>query len=259
MREFILHQVYKTASTVEEGIETGVPLIFKDKIRSLDIIRLTALKFNRNTLLHHYIKKCFVMDNENLFRGRPEDVIEGVFELEFLESQFLQYDIKIDFLQIKFDENDYPITSKSRVQNWYKLNKKKFELLADKLCDDVFYILFSNRILLQQFNIIISKDFEKFDFSKNELTNNGKIKRTTVPKWVKEAVYHRDKGRCVICTTDLSGLINTLEPQNFDHIVPLDLFGVNDPTNIQLLCKKCNAEKLNRNTNSSSIYEHWFD
>ena len=74
------------------------------------------------------------------------------------------YDIEIDFLRIKFDEDDYPITSKSRVQNWYKLNKRKFELLADKLCDDVFYILFSNRILLQQFNIIISRDFEKFKF-----------------------------------------------------------------------------------------------
>lgn len=199
------------------------------------------------------------MDNENFFNQRPEDVIEGVFELDFLESQFLKYNIGINFLQIKYEENDYPITSKSRVQNWFKLNKKKFEILAYKLCDDVFYILFSNRILLQQFNIIISRDFEKFKFSKNELTINGKIKRTTIPRWVKKAVYHRDKGRCVICTTDLSGVINKLEPQNFDHIVPLDLFGVNDPTNVQLLCKKCNAKKLNRNTNSSSIYEHWFD
>lgn len=199
------------------------------------------------------------MDNENLFNQRPEDVIEGVFELDFLENQFSQYDIGINFLQIKYDEDDYPTTSKNRVLNWYKLNKKKFELLADKICDDVFYILFSNRKLLQQFNIIISRDFEKFKFSRNELTINGKIKRTTIPNWVKKAVYHRDKERCVICTTDLSGVINKLEPQNFDHIVPLDLFGVNDPTNVQLLCKKCNSEKLNRNTNSSSFYEHWFD
>lgn len=259
MREFVLHQVYKTASTVEEGIEIGVPLIFKNRKKTLDIIKKSALNFHRHTLLHHYIKEYFLMDNENFFNQRPEDVIEGLFELDFLENQFLMYNIGIDFLEIKYDENDYPITSKSRVQNWFKLNKKKFELLADKLCDDVFYILFSNRKLLQQFNIIISRDFEKFKFSKNELTNKGKIKRTNIPRWVKKAVYHRDKGRCVICTTDLSGVINKLETQNFDHIVPLYLFGVNDPTNVQLLCKKCNAEKLNKNTNSSSIYEHWFD
>jgi len=259
MREFVLQQVYKTASTVEDGIEIGVPLIFNNKKKTLAEIKKAALNFNRHTLLHFYIKECFLMDNENLFNQRPDDVIEGVFELEFLETQFLQYDIEIDFLRIKFDEDDYPITTKSRVQNWYKLNKKKFELLAEKLCDDVFYILFSNRILLQQFNIIISRDFEKFKFLNSELTKNGKIKRVTIPKWVKKAVYHRDKGRCVICTTDLSGVINKLEPQNFDHIVPLDLFGVNDPTNVQLLCKKCNSEKLNRNTNSSSFYEHWFD
>lgn len=259
MRKFVLHQVYKTASTVEDGIEIGVPLIFNEKKKFLQKIKKSALNFNRYTLLHYYIKECFLLDNINLFTQRQEDVIEGVFELDLLESQFLHYDIIINFLKIQYDENDYPITSKSQIQNWYKLNQKKFELLADKICDDVFFILFSNRILLQQFNIITSGDFSKFKFSKNELTKNGRIKRTTIPKWVKKAVYYRDKGRCVICTTDLSGVINKLEPQNFDHIVPLDLFGVNDPTNVQLLCKKCNLEKLNRNTNSSSYYEHWFD
>ncbi len=258
MKELVLHQVYKTASAVEEAIEIGIPF-FKNKKRILEIQKASANNFHKHTLLHHYIKYCFLMDNENLFCERPDDVIEGVFELEFLQSQFSQYDIAIDFLEIKYDEDDYPKTTRSRVFNWYKLNKKKFELLSEKLCEDVFYILFSNRILLQQFNIIISKDFDKFNFSKNELTINGKLKRVSIPKWVRKAVYHRDKGRCVICTTDLSGVINTLETENFDHIVPLDLFGVNDPTNIQLLCKKCNLEKLNRNTNSSSIYEHWFD
>lgn len=259
MREFVLQQVYKTASTVEDGIEIGFPLIFNNKKKILTEIKKAALSFKRYTLLHFYIKECFLMDNENFFNQRPDHVIEGVFELDFLEAQFSRYDIEIDFLRIEFDENDYPITSRRRVQNWYKLNKKKFELLADKLCDDVFYILFSNRILLQKFNKIISRDFEKFKFLKSELNERGKIKRVTIPKWVKKAVFHRDKGRCVICTTDLSGVINKLEPQNFDHIVPLDLFGVNDPTNVQLLCKKCNSEKLNRNTNSSSFYEHWFD
>lgn len=259
MKEFVLHQVYKTASTVEDGIEIGAPLIFSNNKKTLAVIKKAALNFNRHTLLHYYIKKCFLMDNENLFTQRPDDVIEGVFELEFLETQFLQYDIEIDFLTIKYDEDDYPTTSKRRVQNWYKLNKRNFALLAEKLCDDVFYILFSNRILLQQFNLVISREFEKFKFLKTELSANGKIKRIGIPNWVKKAVYHRDKGRCVMCTTDLSGVINKLEPQNFDHIVPLDLFGVNDPTNIQLLCKRCNSQKLNRNTNSSSFYQHWFD
>lgn len=259
MKEFVLHQVYKTASTVEEAIEIGLPLIFNYKKRTLANIKTAALNFNRHTLLHFYIKECFLMDIKNFFTDRPDDVIEGVFELDFLETQFNQYNIDIEFLKIRFDEDDYAITSTSRVQNWYKSNKRKFEQLADKLCDDVFYILFSNRILLQQFNIVLSENFEKFEFLKSELRENGRIRRVTTPKWVKKSVYHRDKGRCVICTSDLSGVINKLEPQNFDHIVPLDLFGVNDPTNIQLLCKRCNSEKRNRNTNSSSFYEHWFE
>lgn len=124
MREFVLQQVYKTASTVEDGIEVGVPLIFKNDKKILADIKKAALNFNRHTLLHCYIKECFLMDNENLFNQRPDDVIEGAFELEFLETQFLQYDIEIDFLRIKYDEDDYPTTSRSRVQNWYKVNKK---------------------------------------------------------------------------------------------------------------------------------------
>jgi HNH endonuclease len=259
MKELVLHQVYKTASTVENGIEIGVPLNFESKKRILEIQKNAALNFNRHTLLHHYIKYCFLMDNEELFCENPYNIIEGAFELEFLHSQFVNYGIDIEILEIKFDENDYPITTPSRVYNWYIKNKKKFELLSEKICDDIFYILFSNRILLQQFNIIVSRNFQKFNFPKNKLSSSGKIKRLNIPKWVRKAVYYRDKGRCVICTTDLSGVINTLELKNFDHIVPLDLFGVNDPTNIQLLCKKCNLEKLNKNTDSSSIYEYWFD
>ncbi|WP_432422768.1 HNH endonuclease [Terrimonas ginsenosidimutans] len=62
----------------------------------------------------------------------------------------------------------------------------------------------------------------------------------------------------MFCSTDLSGVINTLGSMNFDHIIPLDLFGTNDPTNIQLLCKDCNMRKLNRNTGEGRLYAPWF-
>lgn len=61
MRELVLQQVYKTASTVEDGIEIGVPLIFNNTKRALADIKKTALNFNRHTLLHFYIKECFLM------------------------------------------------------------------------------------------------------------------------------------------------------------------------------------------------------
>ncbi|WP_394347828.1 HNH endonuclease [Niastella caeni] len=56
----------------------------------------------------------------------------------------------------------------------------------------------------------------------------------------------------------MSKLVNLDAKYNFDHIVPLDLFGVNDPTNIQLVCKDCNLKKLNRNTDVGKKYQEWF-
>ncbi|MBV4522630.1 HNH endonuclease [Pseudomonas sp. SWRI74] len=66
------------------------------------------------------------------------------------------------------------------------------------------------------------------------------MKRVTIPKWVRRAVFYRDRGRCVLCDKDLFGQINLENHKNYDHIVPLAKHGLNDTSNIQLLCKECN-------------------
>ncbi|OQP09823.1 hypothetical protein B1692_16745, partial [Geobacillus thermoleovorans] len=38
-----------------------------------------------------------------------------------------------------------------------------------------------------------------------------------------------------------------------DHIVPLNLFGSNDASNMQLLCERCNTSKGDRSTDTSFI------
>jgi 5-methylcytosine-specific restriction endonuclease McrA len=61
--------------------------------------------------------------------------------------------------------------------------------------------------------------------------------------WVRDAVFFRDHGRCVLCQVDLSGLLATDRSDHFDHMVPLEKWGINDPCNIQLLCEVCNLRK----------------
>jgi hypothetical protein len=259
-RELILHQVYKTAATVEKGIDLSISFIFKTSKPKLKLLQNKCKTFHKNTLLHEYIKACFLFDNDNYFYETPDDVIDGVFDLDFLEDQFASYAIEIDFLRIKWPEDqDYPTTSTKTVFRWYNKNRTKFIQLAEKISDDIFFILFSNRNLLSNFNRMISNDFKNIKFAKKDLTQRGKIKRVNIPDWVKTAVFFRDKGHCTICKINLTGTISILDKENYDHIVPLDLFGINDPTNIQLLCKKCNKEKLNRNTESGLNYEYWFD
>ena len=68
-------------------------------------------------------------------------------------------------------------------------------------------------------------------------------------------MFFRDKGRCVIKREDLTGLISVLHGDyHMDHIVPLDLYGNNDPTNLQLLCPACNLTK-NSTGSITSRYE----
>lgn len=59
--------------------------------------------------------------------------------------------------------------------------------------------------------------------------------RELIPKDVRQAVWQRDGGECVLCgaTTDLQ----------FDHVIPVSMGGANTSDNLQILCGKCNRQK----------------
>ncbi len=69
--------------------------------------------------------------------------------------------------------------------------------------------------------------FSIFGFSQSRY-----ISQTT-----KKIVYTRDGGICQCC-----GSSSSLE---YDHITPFSCGGRSDPSNIQLLCMKCNRSKSN--------------
>lgn len=77
---------------------------------------------------------------------------------------------------------------------------------------------------------------------REELIAEGLIKigrkREPIPQKVKDEVWRRDGGRCVLCGSQ--------ENLEFDHIIPLSKGGSNTVRNIQLLCQKCNREKSNK-------------
>ena len=59
-----------------------------------------------------------------------------------------------------------------------------------------------------------------------------------IPQDIREAVLARDGYRFVRC-----GSTQYLE---VDHIFPYSLGGTNELSNLQTLCRKCNAEKSNK-------------
>lgn len=124
----------------------------------------------------------------------------------------------------------------------------EYETIVNKIAEEMFYILFLNREFLLSFNYYMSR------------THNNKYSHAYMPQWVKRAVFYRDRGKCVLCGRDLSGLMMVTETKDihYDHIVPLEQGGINDLSNIQLLCSKCNLSKGTIST-TSNIYQNWFD
>lgn len=138
------------------------------------------------------------------------------------------------------------------------------EECVDRITEEVFYILFNNRNLLANFNLWVSYRIlesppeQRGDEELPYFTAKGLVKRVSIPTWAKKAVYFRDRGRCCNCNKDLSNTLSIQNKQHYDHIVPLKLGGINDVSNLQLLCDSCNQSKGGIEIYTSRIYEKWF-
>lgn len=137
------------------------------------------------------------------------------------------------------------------------------ELIAH-ISEEVFFILFGNRILLSNLNwllanVLVDTCLEEIPCNETRrFTKSGRLKRVSIPKWVKRAVFYRDRGLCTGCNKDISGILTTQPDRHYDHIVPLSIGGLNDVTNIQLLCQMCNLKKSSKPIPTSSLYESWY-
>lgn len=176
----------------------------------------------------------------------------GLFEYIFttFELAIMHYSGSVEkmkdwiFENIKEDEYDYLDVAAQYTEyledNYYDI--------VEGIKREVLYLLFQNRTFLMKFNIFMSDVIP------------GKSQRKNIPLWVKRAVFYRDNGKCVICQKDLSGLIDVEEEyeKQFDHIVPLEEGGLNDVSNIQLMCSCCNKKK-GVQTYTSNVYRFLYD
>ncbi|MFF5084562.1 HNH endonuclease [Actinoplanes sp. NPDC000266] len=131
-----------------------------------------------------------------------------------------------------------------------------YDQLLAQISDEVFHTIFPNRILLGRLHRTLSLYVQQYgpdSFGSDlldEYQDSGKLfksegvlKRKAPPRWVKSAVFFRDRGHCAICGRNLTGLLDALPADHFDHVVPLAAGGLNDLSNLQLLCESCNLRK----------------
>jgi hypothetical protein len=133
--------------------------------------------------------------------------------------------------------------------------------LCELISKQVFHVLFANRVTMHAFgSMVLGYVLEVSPmFDPGSLTESGCLFRSNIPGWAKSAIFHRDKGRCVLCKTDLTKLFSQQAQIHYDHIIPLALGGMNCVTNLQLTCSSCNLGKGARSSITSREYEVWYD
>lgn len=146
----------------------------------------------------------------------------------------------------------------------YLYDRGPLRKLLDILIEEIFFVMFMNRYFLSKFNERAASYISEIkvkDLPRNEkhlLKSDGILHRRRIPVWARRAIFYRDRGLCGFCQKDISGLLGVHSEKHYDHIVPLARGGMNDITNLQLLCGECNLGKRHRNTDVSNYYERWY-
>lgn len=218
----------------------------------------------KDTLLHGFIREFYKMYIFNEFYYFEDSIFdsgefEGLYNLleqvgifmKDCDLDIVDLEEKISSLLEKIDleyEKESPNTKQleKEVEQLIDDMRNMTLALGDEVTEKVFFLLFSNKKFLFDFNLMIAeyitpknlpnKIFDKFCHV---------IRCTYIPKWLENGILYRDRATCQQCGEDLSNSYRIMEngQLHFDHIVPLEKGGTNDATNFQLLCAKCNLTK----------------
>lgn len=268
LKAFVFKDIYHEIGMVEALLSDT--FIFGEMDWTSPLILECLNKYCKTTLLHYYIfyslyfvnKESYIQDSD-LFVDDPNlsaDIESTLVAYDIPHTPYKDFDIdvrgSVEYKQ-KRDEGGYCDTFRM----WFRLHEDNFAALWQAMSDEIFYLLFANRPFLIRFNVAVADFLKtgKVALPSNYLDDKGVLKRQQyIPPWVKKAVYCRDHGRCVICQMDLSNLLSTDRQAHYDHIVPLNLWGINDPCNLQLLCERCNLRKGGNSIVTSSVYPVWW-
>lgn len=232
--DFKFHASYKYADIVRSHIFTKH---YDCLIERLDGFDAKALKPSKRTLLHEFID--YVVSEELEFElgdaFNNDHCGEGVIKL------CADYSIPCQSMEDFIEQTQYSAYEYNSEYLW--------DLCADlipKITTEVFTLLFSDREAMAEFNKSIAEEVRELCVENEAqlLRCDGVIKRNKYwPKWLEKALFCREKGLCALCKCDLSSLHHTIGKLAIDHIVPLNLGGTNDSTNLQVLCQECNNTK----------------
>lgn len=224
--------------------------------------------FPKISRLHHFI--MFIIESINFEEINSEQIkaIASHKTKLWIEMAFEHYEFKFESFDnwiVSQEKSRMDINEDDIIEYLNEIQLSgPYELLLERMANEIFFILFLNRQVLQWFNNLVANQIQHCYLEEIDIEDlvffrrDGILKRVNIPNWVRKAVFHRDRGLCVNCNKDLSGLLSIGSTENFDHMVPLAIGGINDVTNIQLLCEACNKSKHAKQIQTSSKYEKWY-
>lgn len=224
-----------------------------------EAFRSRISKPQKDTLLHDFLRTRLSLDYDYFERkvGNQEIIEEYekilvTYQVPFSELKEFDGDDSDDIALQQYEEIEL-----KHIEKLKKLLEPVFELIVQ----ESFTILFGDRMFLLMLNEIITNVISemKKEVYPETMNKDGVVKRATyIPEWLKGAIFHRDKGKCQVCGKDLSGLLFLGEEVHYDHVIPLNLGGTNDPTNFQLLCREHNLSKSGSRIITSERYQTYW-
>lgn len=236
----------------------------------------TFIGFIIDTLLHDYTVD-FDLAYQKTVAKAISDIPEAIADIDpyslpvekALRSHGIAFESFVNWLHAR--EKSFAEAEADDIYEYFQELRLygPYDQLLEESVREVFYILFANRVFLLDFNTIVARRLENIngpeEFEEevwSEVSQHfevgGGLRRAYMPEWVRRAVFFRDRGRCVACHSDLSGVVSLSSEKHFDHMVPLASAGLNDVTNIQLLCATCNLRKADGEAFTTNTYEDWY-
>lgn len=227
-----------------------------------DIFDLAVEKWSKphkRTLLHDYIEAVYLEgQNYTLDKHFPGPVIKELKNI--LNAYNVDYSSVVEDEHIEIYEdgcgNDEAEEYAGALQTFFIDN------VLNRFIDDIFTVLYSDKNFLFEFNkqcADIIATIKKDDYPEL-LKEDGVFKRiSNKPVWLQNGVRLRDKERCSVCGDNLGRILANSTKVNYDHIIPLQKNGNNDPTNWQLTCETCNKSKGDRNAEFKNVFSAFWE
>ncbi|HDF2327478.1 TPA: HNH endonuclease [Morganella morganii] len=211
----------------------------------IDSIDVTCFfKPQRYTALHDYISLSINTSSYEDMKNSDADTITDFY-------------CDLDYFHIKYTK--FECYNGTEPYHYYLFDI--YKKIIPTLTKCVFETLFIDRLFMQSFNKLIAEKIHTLKVRDYPLAlkRNGIINRPSHwPTWLRPALLRREHGRCALCQSDLTALLSSESKGEIDHIIPLNMGGSNDPTNLQLLCRKCNSDKGGNQDLTSGVYSTYW-